>query len=137
MARIDADGNPVIAFERMNCSSVPARRFPLSPSCTALLAALVYGLPALADTVVIRGDRVNVRAQPSLEGEVLAWMKRGETVETQGSAEDGFVRIALPSKVAVWGYGPLVEPASHRVKAGRSHISTRRTKRRGYTPFGT
>ena len=122
MARIDADGNPVIAFERMNCSSVPARRFPFSPSCTALLAALVYGLPALADTVVIRGDRVNVRAQPSLEGEVLAWMKRGETVETQGSAKDGFVRIALPSKVAVWVYAPLVDRASHQVKAPEARL---------------
>lgn len=106
----------------MNCSSVPARRFPLSPSCTALLAALVYGLPALADTVVIRGDRVNVRAQPSLEAEVLAWMKRGETVETQGSAKDGFVRIALPSKVAVWVYAPLVDRASHQVKAPEARL---------------
>ena len=106
----------------MNCSSVPARRFPLSPSCTALLAALVYGLPALADTVVIRGDRVNVRSQPSLESEVLAWMKRGETVETQGSAKDGFVRIALPSKVAVWVYAPLVDRASHQVKAPEARL---------------
>jgi len=106
----------------MNCSSVPARWFPLSPSCTALLAALVYGLPALADTVVIRGDRVNVRAQPSLEAEVLAWMKRGETVETQGSAKDGFVRIALPSKVAVWVYAPLVDRASHQVKAPEARL---------------
>jgi uncharacterized protein YgiM (DUF1202 family) len=122
VARIDADGNPVIAFERMNRSSVPALRFPLSPSCTALLAALVYGLPALADTVVIRGDRVNVRAQPSLDGEVLAWMKRGETVETQGSAKDGFVRIALPSKVAVWLYAPLVDRTSHQVKAPEARL---------------
>lgn len=72
--------------------------------------------------MVIRGDRVNVRAQPSLEAEVLAWMKRGETVETQGSAKDGFVRIALPSKVAVWVYAPLVDRASHQVKAPEARL---------------
>ena len=49
-------------------------------------------------------------------------MKRGETVETQGSAKDGFVRIALPSKVAVWVYAPLVDRASHQVKAPEARL---------------
>jgi len=71
---------------------------------------------------VIRGDRVNVRSQPSLEGEVLAWMKRGETVETQASSKDGFIRIALPPKVAVWVYGPLVDRVSHQVKAPEARL---------------
>jgi SH3-like domain-containing protein len=79
-------------------------------------------IPVLADTVVIRGDRVNVRSQPSLEGEVLAWMKRGETVETQASSKDGFIRIALPPKVAVWVYGPLVDRVSHQVKAPEARL---------------
>ncbi len=52
----------------------------------------------------------------------MAWMKRGETVETQGSAKDGFVRIALPSKVAVWVYAPLVDRASHQVKAPEARL---------------
>lgn len=71
---------------------------------------------------MIRGDRVNVRSQPSLEGEVLAWMKRGETVETQASSKDGFIRIALPPKVAVWVYGPLVDRVSHQVKAPEARL---------------
>jgi len=71
---------------------------------------------------VIRGDRVNIRSQPSLDGEVLVWMKRGETVETQGSSKDGFIRIALPAKVAVWVYGPLVDRASHQVKAPEARL---------------
>ncbi len=122
MARIDADRNPVIAFERMNCSSVSVLlSLNLRPRFL-LFAALTCALPALADTVVIRGDRVNVRSQPSLDGEVLVWMKRGETVETQGSSKDGFIRIALPSKVAVWVYGPLVDRASHQIKAPEARL---------------
>jgi uncharacterized protein YgiM (DUF1202 family) len=122
VARIDADRNPVIAFERMNCSSVSVlSSLDLRPRFL-LLAALTCAIPALADTVVIRGDRVNIRSQPSLDGEVLVWMKRGETVETQGSSKDGFIRIALPSKVAVWVYGPLVDRASHQIKAPEARL---------------
>ena len=122
MARIDADGNPVIAFERMNCSSVSAL-LSFNPRPRSLfLAALTCAIPALADTVVIRGDRVNIRSQPSLDGEVLVWMKRGETLETQGSAKDGFIRVALPSKVAVWVYAPLVDRAAHQIKAPEARL---------------
>ena len=106
----------------MNCSSVSVlSSLDLRPRFL-LLAALTCAIPALADTVVIRGDRVNIRSQPSLDGEVLVWMKRGETVETQGSSKDGFIRIALPSKVAVWVYGPLVDRASHQIKAPEARL---------------
>ena len=106
----------------MNCSSVSVlSSLDLRPRFL-LLAALTCAIPALADTVVIRGDRVNIRSQPSLDGEVLVWMKRGETVETQGSTKDGFIRIALPSKVAVWVYGPLVDRASHQIKAPEARL---------------
>ena len=106
----------------MNCSSVSVlSSLDLRPRFL-LLAALTCAIPALADTVVIRGDRVNIRSQPSLDGEVLVWMKRGETVETQGSTKDGFIRIALPAKVAVWVYGPLVDRASHQVKAPEARL---------------
>jgi SH3-like domain-containing protein len=123
VARIDADRNPVIAFERMNCSSVSALlSLDLRPRFLLLAVLTCATIPVLADTVVIRGDRVNVRSQPSLEGEVLAWMKRGETVETQASSKDGFIRIALPPKVAVWVYGPLVDRVSHQVKAPEARL---------------
>ena len=106
----------------MNCSSVSVlSSLDLRPRFL-LLAALTCAIPALADTVVIRGDRVNIRSQPSLDGEVLVWMKRGETVETQGSSKDGFIRIALPAKVAVWDYGPLVDRASHQIKAPEARL---------------
>jgi SH3-like domain-containing protein len=123
VARIDADRNPVIAFERMNCSSVSALlSLDLRPRFLLLAVLTCATIPVMADTVVIRGDRVNVRSQPSLEGEVLAWMKRGETVETQASSKDGFIRIALPPKVAVWVYGPLVDRVSHQVKAPEARL---------------
>ena len=106
----------------MNCSSVSVLlSLPLRLRFL-FLVALTCAIPALADTVVIRGDRVNVRSQPSLDGEVLVWMKQGETVETQGSSKDGFVRIALPAKVAVWVYGPLVDRASHQIKAPEARL---------------
>ncbi len=107
----------------MNCSSVLALlSLDLRPRFLLLAVLTCATIPVLADTVVIRGDRVNVRSQPSLEGEVLAWMKRGETVETQASSKDGFIRIALPPKVAVWVYGPLVDRVSHQVKAPEARL---------------
>ncbi|MEY4691898.1 MAG: hypothetical protein RIT19_2223 [Verrucomicrobiota bacterium] len=104
----------------MNCPSVPSRSARLLPGF--LLAAWACAFSAVADTAMILGDRVNIRSQPSLDGEVLAWMKRGETVETQGGAKDGFIRIALPSKVAVWVYGPLVDRGSRQVKAAEAKL---------------
>jgi len=106
----------------MNRSSVPFRPAPRLLFGSLLLAAWACAVPGVADTAVIRGDRVNIRSQPSLEGEVLAWMKRGETVETQGGAKDGFIRIALPSKVAVWVHAPLVDRASRQVKAAEAKL---------------
>ena len=106
----------------MNCSSVSVLLSLHLRLRFLFLAALTCAIPALADTVVIRGDRVNVRSQPSLDGEVLVWMKQGETVETQGSSKDGFIRIALPAKVAVWVYGPLVDRASHQIKAPEARL---------------
>lgn len=103
----------------MRFPSVSPRPSHLLP---ALLALMVCRSPLSADTAVIRGDRVNIRSQPSLDAEVLAWMKRGETVETQGAAKDGFVRIALPSKVAVWVYAPLVDRAARQVKAAEARL---------------
>jgi hypothetical protein len=49
-------------------------------------------------------------------------MKRGETVETQGGSKDGFVRIALPSKVAVWVYGSQVDRASRQIKTPEARL---------------
>ena len=99
---------------------------PLLPaSAVGTLACLwLWVAPAsgLADPAVIRGDRVNIRSEPSLDGEVLAWMKRGETVETLGEAKGGFVRIALPAKVPVWVYAPLVDRTTRQVKAAEARL---------------
>ena len=112
----------------MSCPPVPSSSSSDTRFRSLRLSALVWGalvacpVHLMADTALIRGDRVNIRSQPSLDGEVLAWMKQGETVETQGAAKDGFVRIALPSKVAVWVYAPLVDRANHQVKAAEARL---------------
>lgn len=92
------------------------------PAIVAVVAGAMLGTQVLADTAVIKADRVNIRSEPSLDGEVLAWMKRGETVETQGEARGGFVRIALPAKVAVWVYAPLVDRTARQVKAAEARL---------------
>ena len=107
--------------------SVLDLRFPrltsaMIPAIVALVAGTFFGAPAIADTAVIKADRVNIRSEPSLDGEVLAWMKRGETVETRGEARGGFVRIALPAKVAVWVYAPLVDRTARQVKAAEARL---------------
>ncbi len=73
----------------------------------------------------IMGDRTNVRAKPSFDGEVLASLGKGSEVEilaetdgVEGEPGGGrkWFKIRLPETVSVWVYGPLVEPESRRVK---------------------
>lgn len=71
------------------------------------------------------GERTNVRARPSYDGEVLTTLLRGETVtvlaEVEGNeGEPGgnrtWARVRMPAGVPVWVYGPLVDAQTKRVK---------------------
>jgi uncharacterized protein YgiM (DUF1202 family) len=111
------NGSAFPAFRRVSAAMI--RRL-------AVLLLLASGIAfcTTADTAAIRADRVNVMATPSQDGEILAWLKRGETVETLGPAGNGWVQIVLPPKVAVWAYGPLIDSASRRVRSKELNLRT-------------
>lgn len=85
------------------------------------LAAFVVS-EAGADVVVLTADRVNIRNAPSTDAEVVAWFKRGDSVETRGPAKDGWVKIAWPAKVPVWAYGPLIDQTKGLVRAKEANL---------------
>lgn len=101
---------------------------------TLFFAAFGVIQTATADVVVLKADRVNIRNAPSTDGEVLAWFKRGETVETRGPAGNGWLKIALPPKLPVWAYGALVDKAKGKVRA--KELNLRNGPGKNYVEIG-
>lgn len=73
----------------------------------------------------VKADRTNLRARPSYDGEVLASLRRGSSVNviaevegTEGEPGGGrkWAKVQLPADVAVWVYAPLVDAKTHQVK---------------------
>ncbi len=99
-------------------------RFPTAPLITLL--SLGVSLAAEAPRPAkIKGDRTNVRAKPSYDGEVLATLTKGSSVtvlaEVDGAeGEPGgsrkWARIQLPREVSVWVYTPLLDAKTRQVK---------------------
>ncbi len=89
----------------------------------ALLFLATFVVPQVsADVVVLTADRVNIRNAPSADAEVIAWFKRGDSVETRGPAKDGWMKIAWPAKVPVWAYGPLIDQTKGSVRAKEANL---------------
>jgi len=101
----------------------------------SLIAALA-GFPLLAGAAPskarVKADRTNVRSKPSSDGEVLVSLHKDEIVEVieevQGPGADGkprpWSKISLPPRVALWVYGPLLDPQSKTVKTESVHLRT-------------
>ena len=79
-------------------------------------------------TAVTRADRVNVRALPSKQSEVLGSLPKGQSVTilgtTNGVPEEATTwnEIALPEQVGVWVYGPLLDSKNSLVKAKKANL---------------
>ena len=98
---------------------------------------------AAGPAAIVKADRTNVRAKPAFDGEVLATLKKGDTVEVlgaeagtgvDGSSPKDWTKVALPPQVAVWVYGPLVDGATKMVK-GKS-LNLRAGPGRNYSEIG-
>ncbi len=77
-----------------------------------LLAALTLAtLPGAAETRILRvtGDRVNLRAQPAPEVEVVGQMMAGDLLATPDPDATGeWVRVVAPQSVDLWVYSELL-----------------------------
>lgn len=96
---------------------------------TGLPAAHVLLDPAVPATVKV--DSLNLRGQPSLSGEVIAKLKKGETVTileevTLDKARPGepakWARVTLPTNTPVWVSAHLVDPATKAVIPNRLNV---------------
>lgn len=116
------DMAPVVLRSRFLVAVLPAG---VAFACLAGAA-----LPPLAAgdfrVVAVKGDRVNVRAKPSFDGEVLATLPRGANVKViaevdgvEGEPGGGrrWAKVRLPPEVDVWVYAPAVEAQTHAVKS--------------------
>jgi SH3-like domain-containing protein len=102
------------------------------------LALLVFLLTIPASTsiaaatrAVAKDNRVNVRAQPSLSGEVITQLEKGEevfvleevTLTKPGTNEPAkWARIRMPGNTPVWVFAPYVDASSRTVKASRLNL---------------
>src|SRR5689334_6824501 len=96
------------------------------------LALLVTSLALRADEpAVVKDGRVNVRAQPSLVGEVITQLQQGEKVvileEVPGAKgktnePPRWARIQMPANTPVWVYAPFVDTNSKSVKVSRLNL---------------
>jgi len=88
-----------------------------------LLACISIPVACSGAEVKIIADRVNLRAGPSEQAEVVAQVSKGQTVVVQGSLENDWVSVVPPASVSLWVYGDLVKDgivaaAKAQVRAG-------------------
>jgi uncharacterized protein YgiM (DUF1202 family) len=90
-------------------------RTPLDPPATAL----------------VKGDSVNVRGQPSFNGEVLGHLKKGETVTVEEEITlsrppkdepANWSRILMPTNIPVWVDGQFIDADARTVKVRRVRL---------------
>jgi uncharacterized protein YraI len=102
------------------------------------LAFLVFLLSLPASSAIAAGagavanqNRVNVRAQPSLSGEVITQLQKGEEVvvleeithtKPEQNEPARWFRIQLPGNTPVWVFAPYIDPADKTVKATRLNL---------------
>jgi hypothetical protein len=91
------------------------------------------GLCMGAEQLSVSAARVNIRAVPDPQGEIVGNVSRGDVVSATGVRRDGWVEIKPPSAVSVWIYGELVRDGA--VAAGS--VRVRSGPGIGYRPVGT
>ncbi len=83
-----------------------------------LLSAWVFGARAAEETAIVNEGKINVRGQPSLIGEVVTQLQRGEQVtvleyvkneRAKGGEPTNWAKIKLPANTPVWVYAPMVK----------------------------
>jgi hypothetical protein len=99
------------------------------------LACLTFLCSALhsrgEEMAVVKEAHVNVRGQPSLAGEVITQLQKGEKVvvleevaasKAKTNAPAKWARIKLPGNTPVWVYAPYLDPATKSVKVSRLNL---------------
>jgi hypothetical protein len=97
----------------------------------SFLAGALATVMAAERTAVVTGDRVNVRGQPSLIGEVITQLRVGEHVVVLeeipvASPKPGeparWMRIRLPENTPVWVFAPYIDADEGTSKVNRLNL---------------
>ncbi|MBI3192485.1 MAG: SH3 domain-containing protein, partial [Pedosphaera parvula] len=98
----------------------------------AVALAVFTGAQAVAEELAtLKADRVNVRGEATLNGEVITQLRQGEkvtvleeiTVEKPKPGEPAkWARILLPSNTPVWIHTLFLDPETKTVKASRLNV---------------
>ena len=98
-------------------------------------------IKAAEETAVVTEGKINVRGQPSLIGEVITQLQRGEkvtvlertTVENPKSGEPtNWAKIKLPQNTPVWVFAPFVKDG----KVAVSRLNVRAGRGENYSVIG-
>ena len=84
-----------IVFPLVGCQSAAP------PDASAEAAVPEAGGQAKVETVTVDASALNMRSEPSLDGEILAQIKRGEQVELLESGES-WMKVRLPDGRTAW-----------------------------------
>ncbi len=72
-----------------------------------------------ATRLAVTADRVNLRAAPQSEAEVVGQVSRTDTLILQGSLTDPWVQVQPPDTIDLWVYAPLVKDNTIDVSAAQ------------------
>ncbi|MBI4658287.1 MAG: SH3 domain-containing protein [Verrucomicrobia bacterium] len=99
------------------------------------LAVAVFGFTGTVakggQTATVKENHVNVRGQPSLAGEVITQLKKGERVvvleeipvpKPKAGEPASWSRIQMPANTPVWVFASLIDPNEKTVKASRLNL---------------
>ncbi len=124
MADIDRTGNKIFTGWVMKTRYWLIRMF--------LAAGMVLGFRSPAEeTATVQADRVNVRGLPSLGGEVITQLKKGETiaileaipaVKPKVGEPTNWFRIRMPANTPVWVNATFLDRTNKTVKARKLNI---------------
>lgn len=102
-------------------------------SCVTVAFAigLISAEATAAETAVVKGNQVNVRAESSLSGQVITQLEKGVTVTVleevtvsapSPGAPDKWARISLPAGTPVWIHTAFIDTNAKTVKADKLHV---------------
>lgn len=101
---------------------------------TSIFFVLISLMPrpaAAAETAIVEKDKINVRGQPSLAGEVIAKLRKGTPVTILEEIDNpkahpgepkAWARIALPTNTHAWVNASFIDPTNKTVVPRRLNV---------------
>lgn len=96
--------------------------------CLSLSSSLTL---SAQETAVVKDGKINVRGQPSLVGEVITQLQKGEKVvvletipapKARTNEPARWARIQMPANTPVWVFSQYLDPAEKTVKVSRINL---------------